>query len=121
MAERALEVLPKLYVEAVEEKKLSSPGTKSYDVVKACGDPLFLAKLKFFKRVGKLINPVLKKYQTDRPMLPFLPKDMTNMITDLMAIFIKPEIARKSGVKAVVDLKVDKKELHVAYTKIDVL
>ena len=47
----------------------------SYDtVVAAIKDPLVLAKLQFYAAIARTFNPFLKKYQTDEPVLPFLPK-----------------------------------------------
>ncbi|XP_047678989.1 uncharacterized protein LOC113639434 isoform X2 [Tachysurus fulvidraco] len=89
VVERALKVWPSLllYMESVKSKKLSNPGTASY-VAAAMKDPLILAKLQFYVALARTFTPFLKKYQTDEPVLPFLPKDLT----ELMRRFIKREV-----------------------------
>ncbi|XP_059922920.1 uncharacterized protein LOC132469020 [Gadus macrocephalus] len=83
VVERALAVWPSflLYMEAVKTKRLPNPGTASYDTVAAAiKDPLVLAKLQFYAAIARTFNPFLKKYQTDEPVLPFLPKDLTELM-----------------------------------------
>ncbi|KAF7688180.1 hypothetical protein HF521_014186 [Silurus meridionalis] len=68
-------------MEAVKLKKLSNPGTASYDTVAAAmKDPLILAKLQFYMALARTFTPFLKKYQTDEPVLPFLQKDLTELM-----------------------------------------
>lgn len=53
----------------------------SYDTVAAgMKDPLILAKLQFYTALARTFTPFLKKYQTDEPVLPFLPKDLTELM-----------------------------------------
>ena len=84
VAERAIEVWPvlQIYVDAVKKKKVPNPDTASYDtIVTAQGDPFIIAKLQFFLAISRTFNPFLTKYQTDEPMLPFLAKDLTELLT----------------------------------------
>ncbi|XDV11176.1 hypothetical protein PO909_000186 [Leuciscus waleckii] len=86
VAERAIEVWPKLkeYVEAVRRKELPNPGTSSFDTIEAANkDPLILAKLQFFMALSRTFCPFLKKYQTDEPVLPFLCRDLTELMMDI--------------------------------------
>ncbi|XP_046694016.1 uncharacterized protein LOC124378393 [Silurus meridionalis] len=77
-------------MEAMKSKKLSNPGTASYDTVAAAmKDPLILAKLQFYMALARTFTPFLKKYQTDEPVLPFFPKDLTE---SLLRRFIKREV-----------------------------
>ncbi|XP_028297108.1 uncharacterized protein LOC114458926 [Gouania willdenowi] len=95
VVERALAVWPSLllYMEAVKTKRLSNPGTASYDTVAAAiKDPLILAKLQFYAALARTFTPFLKKYQTDNPVLPFLPKDLTELMMSLLRRFIKREV-----------------------------
>ncbi|XP_028296859.1 uncharacterized protein LOC114458643 [Gouania willdenowi] len=95
VVERALAVWPSLllYMEAVKTKRLSNPGTASYDTVAAAiKDPLILAKLQFYAALARTFTPFLKKYQTDNPVLPFLPKDFTELMMSLLRRFIKREV-----------------------------
>ncbi|XP_056451965.1 uncharacterized protein LOC130387052 [Gadus chalcogrammus] len=95
VVERALAFWPSLllYMEAVKTKRLPNPGTASYDTVAAAiKDPLILAKLQFYAALARTFNPFLKKYQTDEPVLPFLPKDLTELMMSLLRRFIKREV-----------------------------
>lgn len=83
VAERALEVWPMVqaYVSAAEEKKVQKPNTASYDTILAAReDPLLVPKLQFFLSIARGFNPFLHKYQTDEPVLPFLAKDLTELL-----------------------------------------
>lgn len=46
--------------------------------------------------VAKEITPFLKLYQTDKPMLPFMCGDLTNMLRGLMEKFIKPSVMKNA-------------------------
>ena len=73
--------------------KSKQPKCKSFEsVVAAVEDELTLAKLKFFSFVASLLKPYLEKYQTDSPMLPFLNGDIKKLITNLLALVVKPEV-----------------------------
>lgn len=83
VVERALEIWPsvKLYVDAVRQKQVTNPGTASFDtVVAALKDPLTQAKFHFFLTVARIFHPFLKKYQSDEPLMPFLCKDLTELL-----------------------------------------
>lgn len=83
VAERALAVWPSLlkYMDAVRTKKLPNPGTASFDTIAAAlKGPLILAKLQFYMALARTFNPFLKKYQTDEPVMPFLGKDLAELI-----------------------------------------
>ncbi len=59
------------YLDAINKKKVKSPGTGSYVKVKNfVMSPLVCAKLAFFKLVFKQVERFLVKYQTDAPMMP---------------------------------------------------
>lgn len=75
------------YVDAVKQKKLPHPGTAPYDTVEAAqADPLISAKLQFFLAISRTFNPFLTKYQTDEPVLPFLAKDLSELIKVIITI-----------------------------------
>ncbi|KAF4114191.1 hypothetical protein G5714_004414 [Onychostoma macrolepis] len=83
VAERAVQVWPVImkYVDAVKQKKLPNPGTASYDTIEAAqADPFIIAKLQFFLAISRTFNPFLTKYQTDEPVLPFLVKDLSELL-----------------------------------------
>lgn len=81
--ERAVEVWPMLliYVDAVKKKKIPNPATTSYDTIAtAQEDPLIVAKLQSFLAISRTFNPFLTKFQTDEPVLPFLAKDLADLL-----------------------------------------
>lgn len=55
-------------------------------------DPLILVKLQFYTALARTFTPFLKKYQTDEPVLPFLSKDLTELMMSLLRRFIKREV-----------------------------
>lgn len=88
---RMLEILPNLckYLKAVKEGKLKNPGTHSFQVlISECFNPLLTVKLKFAYHFATLVEPFLSKYQTDKPALPFLTHDLSQLIKDLLVKFI---------------------------------
>nr|XP_055033836.1 uncharacterized protein LOC129422133 [Misgurnus anguillicaudatus] len=96
VASRALEVLPHLrtFVKTIEaDKNFNTPKCKTFTVVKeACKDPLFPAKLHFFVYLAKHVQGYLQKYQTDRPMIPFMTSDWAEMISAVMSRVLKTSV-----------------------------
>ncbi|KAL6457747.1 hypothetical protein MHYP_G00329770 [Metynnis hypsauchen] len=89
VVERALAVWPCLilYVDAVLKKQLPNPKTASFDTIEAAlKDPLIIAKMHFFMTVARTFHPFMKKYQTDEPVMPFLGKDLAELIKSLLDI-----------------------------------
>mgnify|MGYP003471112127 FL=1 len=77
----------------MKDRKIAKPTCKSFkEVCSALEDPLIKAKLHFFISVAKEINPFLKIYQTDQPMLPFLATDLGGLVQNLLTRFIKADI-----------------------------
>ena len=92
------------------------------EVIKDClKDPCFIAKLHFFKCIASQLQPFLLKYQTDRPMTPFLSDDLCLIIRSLMRTFIKPDQQETSADKLVkidvADHKIlmSKKRVHIGF------
>lgn len=124
VAERALQILPSLktYISAAKTKQITEPCTKSFKKAEAIvNDDLFPAKLQFFLMVVREITPFLKLYQTDRPMLPFLCNDLSNLLRGLLEKFIKPSVMMHAT-NTVKLLKIDHQaqENHLDVTKVKV-
>lgn len=95
VTDRMLKILPDMmtYVHAVEAGKFSKPAAKSYLTVKeGCTDPLMQAKLSFLLSFSKEVAPFLTRYQTDRPMIPFLGEDLFNLMSSIMSRFVKADV-----------------------------
>ncbi|CAM4672941.1 unnamed protein product [Leuciscus chuanchicus] len=79
--------------DAAEDKRVQKPSTASYDAILAArGDPLIIPKLGFFLAIARSFNPFSQRYQTDEPALPFLAKDLTELLMSLLWRFIKREL-----------------------------
>jgi len=76
-------------LQAVDEKKLKRPDTKSYKhVADGCADPLLEVKLHFILCVAKILQAFLQRFQTDKPTLSFLVCNQVNLLQDLLDRFI---------------------------------
>ena len=76
-----------------KSKRISS---KSYlTVTDSVGDPLFIARLQFFSFVSNIVEPVLKKYQNDQPMISFLYCDLKDIVIKLLDIIVEHKIIEK--------------------------
>ena len=76
VAERAISIWPNIHkyvVETLKKPKSKIPSSASFATVKsAVHDILIVAKLQFFVSVATVMQPFLKMFQADAPMLPFL-------------------------------------------------
>lgn len=94
-AQRAVDILPNLvaFCSAVKNKTITEPTCKSFkDVMKMLGDPLLKTKLEIFISIAKVVEPFLSRYQTDRPMIPFLFDDLGDLMKTLMQKVLKCDI-----------------------------
>ena len=75
----------------------------------------------FFVSVFKQVTPFLTLYQTDKPMVPFIAGDIGKLLKVLLQRFIKPgNLSLLSTPAQLASIDVDKKDIHLEYTKIDV-
>ena len=122
VCERALKLWDNIaaYVKAAEAGKVNKPKNKFYEVIKDClKDPCFIAKLHFFKCIASQLQPFLSKYQTDRPIIPFLSDDLCLIIRSLLRRFIKPDQLDTSDDK-LVKIDVSDQKIHVSYKRVDI-
>ena len=54
-----------------------------------------LVKLHFCSYIAGLLEPFLKLYQTDNPMITFLFLDIKAILSTLLAIVVKPDVLEK--------------------------
>lgn len=123
VCERALEIMDQVvkYVKAVENKKLPKPVCKSFLIVKeGVADKCLVPKLLFFKSVALVLEPFLKKFQTNRPVVCFLHSELSIMVRSLMRRVIKPEILAGKTDEQLSKIDVEEKEIQLDYSKIDV-
>ena len=95
-ARRGLHIVDhlKIYVEAAEDprnKSVTNPkNSQPFNVVKAfVQDPLAKAKLGCFISYSKQFENFLRKYQTDRPMAPYLLEDIIELCNHIASLFIR--------------------------------
>ena len=50
------------------------------------------AKLHFFEHIASIIEPHLKKYEADKPMVPFMYYDLKDIVYQLLEIIVKPAV-----------------------------
>ncbi|KAL0146888.1 hypothetical protein M9458_057827 [Cirrhinus mrigala] len=120
--ERAIEIWPSVvtYVDQVKLKKLPNPGSSSCDTVaEARMDPLTLPKLHYFMSISLNFQPFLTKYQTDVPMIPFLCKDLEDLVRSLLWHFIKRDVLLVS-VPKLVRLDVTDQSIWVSPKAVDI-
>ncbi|GBL98455.1 hypothetical protein AVEN_252686-1 [Araneus ventricosus] len=90
-SESALNLLPsiKKYIVSVDKGEHYQSNCKLYTSVKThMHDNLLSVKLKVFHSIAKLFLPFLTKYQTDKPMLFFLPEDLKKIVNFLLQRFV---------------------------------
>ena len=117
VAQRALDMLPaqKGYLKAIKDKRITSPGTKTFENVKTCcDDKLLEAKLASFVSISNIMEPFLAAYQTDGVVFPYLANDLHALIKKLMKRFMKVEDQSVTNL-----IQTDLNENNFAYSKID--
>ncbi|GBL84560.1 hypothetical protein AVEN_99516-1 [Araneus ventricosus] len=95
IAQRAIEILPDviLYVNSVKGDKKRRPSSSSFKIVaENITDPLLTAELEFLISLTSEVEPFLREYQTDDPMIPFLHTDITTVMKSVMSRFVRPDI-----------------------------
>lgn len=90
--DRALSSIPnlKLYIAGVEK---APPQSNNYTVVSDfLKDGFLAAKLSFMLTVSTELEPFLRFFQSNKPLLPFLYKKLLAMLTNILKRFIKKEV-----------------------------
>ena len=101
-----------------KKKGVTIPKCHSFETVKSfVKDPLALPKLAFFIFMSMPIEIFLIKYQTDKPMAPFLVVDLSDMVKWCTSKFIKSDVVDKH--KAL-DIDLDDEKTYRRDKSIDV-
>ena len=73
--------------------KSKQPGSKgSENTKKGVEDPLTMAKLHFFSFNAGLLQPFLKVFQGDGPMIPFLYNNIRSICISLLELIFKAKV-----------------------------
>ena len=101
--------------------KSKQPQSKSYkNTQETINDPSTLAKLKFLSFVSDIVEP-LKKYQLDKPMIPFMYEDLKDLVSRLLELFVKPAILENNETgKKMMKLDLFDKEIILSAEKMNV-
>ena len=92
-------------------KQPSSLSSKSIlNVKSALEDPLTTTKLHFFSFLAGKLNPFLVKYQHNKPMIPFLYRDLKLLIINLLKLIVKKEVIDKTVGKKLVEIDLHNEE-----------
>lgn len=93
VAQRGIDIIPflRMFVEGLKKEKKEPTSATYRNVVKSLKDPLLAAKLAFFKSVATEVEPMLREFQTDDPMVPFLHSVLTQLLKSLIDRFMKSE------------------------------
>ena len=91
---RFINLLGNIY--SIEQKESKDPGIRSYVTVGEWSEDKFAkAKLAFNVSAAKPIEKFLKMYQTDSPMIPFLAKDLEDLLRIMIDRFVKQSVTEK--------------------------
>ena len=95
-ANRMIEILDNL-VKLLEFSerlpKSKRPNSKSYEKGKcALIDPLLIVKLNFFRYAAGMVEPFIKKFQIDKPMIPFLFFELKAIVASLLEVIVRSSV-----------------------------
>ncbi|MEO0688534.1 MAG: hypothetical protein AAFY76_26575, partial [Cyanobacteria bacterium J06649_11] len=101
--------------------KSKRPTSKSYaNLVSVISDPFIVAKLQFFSYVASKVEPYLKTYQTDNPMIPYMYFDLKAMLKSLLEMIVECGAVQKcKSAKQLMNIDLDDKENLLKIEKIE--
>ena len=71
--------------------------------------------------MSDIVEPFLKKYQWDKPMIPFMYEDLKDLVSRLLELFVKPAILEKYKTgKKMINLDLYDTEILLSAEKINV-
>lgn len=111
VGKRAIEILDNLktYVDHVKNDKTlkTTQNSKSFKVVQRClDDKLLPVKLSFFVSFAEDIEPFLRKFQSDKPLVPFLYEELQAILRCSMERVVKEEVMMNQPLKNI-DIQVE--------------
>ena len=102
--------------------KSKRPSSKSYHTLKAAlDDKLMPTKLHSFEHIASIIELYLKRYQTDKPMVPFMYYDSKDIVYQLLEIIVKPAVSDSFKAKPQIwkDIDLSKDNSLISARKLD--
>lgn len=117
----AIDVIPhiKIYIDGVKNKP---PQSKNFaQVSEFVKDDFLLAKLHFMLTVTTELEPFLRMFQSNKPLLPFLYTELMTMLKNIMKRFIIAKVMDLATTNTeLMKVDVKEKENYIAINKIDV-
>ena len=95
VADRLLEIWPEIvkvvnYWNSLPKSK--QPTCKTFiTLVNAVNDLLTPLKVSFFSYFASLLHPFLVKYQSEKPLIPYLYDDLTKCLKNILRVIVKEE------------------------------
>ena len=125
VASHLIEMLPQLkkFIEAVESKKVSITKSKSYTVLSTDMKNMKVlnARLQFFVSVCNELEPFLKEFQGNEPLVPFLYDRLRSIFSALFKRFIKASVVDNLATgNDFVKLDLKKSDHHLPTKEVDV-
>jgi len=92
----------------VQQDKIE-PTCESYKIiVKYIKDPLLCVKLSFFKSLTSDVEPFLREFQLDTPLVPFLHSALSLMLENvLLERFMEPEVIKSISSVSLKDVRTE--------------
>lgn len=89
-------------------------------IQEAVKDPFMTAKLNLILSVSKEVTPFLTRFQTDKPMVPFLSTDLFKLLKSLMSRFIKLDLMKEAKTpQKLLDVEVSQSFNHIDSSQVD--
>ena len=97
------------------------PTCKSYSKISDAIIDLFTeAKITFFSFICSIVEPYLKKYQREKPMVPFMYVDLKSIAKNLLQLIVKPEVLEKcKTAKQLAEINLDEKGNLLPINKVE--
>ncbi|XP_077484977.1 uncharacterized protein LOC144095035 [Amblyomma americanum] len=112
----------KKFVESARKKQVSLRKCVSFqNIVEFIQDTLVVAKLNFALSVAATLKPFLMEFQTDKPMLFLLARDLETIVRKLMTKFIKcSTLSSATGITGMLQIDIEDPKNHTPLEKVDV-
>ena len=121
VATRALEVLPHIKKYITDKSTVLPSNSTCRNIKEACSDRLITARTHFFISVASIVEPFLRKYQTSKPMVPFLYQDLGTCLRTLMMRFVKKDALKAADTVAkLCKIDVKDKQMQCTYKEVDI-
>ena len=124
VVQRAIEItlLMDTFLKTLAKKKETPKNNKLCSTITSfLEDKLLNAEMYFFLSVAKQFHTFLKHYQTDRPMVPFLAKDLESLIRGLMRRCIKSSVLEEAGtILKILKIDISNEGNSLTYKAVDI-